>query len=419
MSGPKVLTWEPAENIEEAREANSRDAALYLAILRETCDRVRERLRRLKERGQPVPDFPFDYGEIAANVNRLLQVAGGSSGLKLAHEMVQKAKHPLAEIIDRQYLAWEAKEEELSRDSTRRAAEHLVQSFRAYDVKRVVANTPPALQAEIDRELVAIATCALHDDPAALVEQVQRTLASTVPAQILAALRAHRLTLEERALTRRTERVTERLLAEQRAAFQTEVEAQITLARSELTILEQDRERAFVDELERLRAETPQLSQQRFYAHFEEIRRRITAERQRHAMISLVQTVLQRHGYQEIDAMETITPEQIRNRRARTLYFRDGEDANRFVELAFAEKDAFSLEVVRADDTGDSSDEARDRGAQVRLCDVLAQIKQNAGETYQLKALREDPVGTPISTRRSLRPHAKRSASVSQKAFKP
>jgi hypothetical protein len=390
---------------------------MYLGILRETCDRVNERLRRLKERGQPVPDFPFDYDQIAAKVRGLLQVGGGGEGRVFAHAVVQKAKHPLAEIIDRQYLAWEAKEEALSRESARRAAEQLVQAFRAYDVKRVVANSPPALQAEIDKQLVAIAVCTPDEDPGVLAEQVSRALASAVPALILAVLKAHRLTLEERLLTQRTARVTARLAAEHNAAYQSEVAAQLTLAREELGFLEDERQAPFASELEQLHAEAAQLNQDRFYTRFEDIRRRIGAERQRSAMISLVQTVLQRHGYQEMDVMETVTPSDIRKRRARTLYFRDGEDGDRYVELAFADRDAFSMEVVRADDSGDSSDVARDHDAQVRLCDVLAQVRENAGEAFALTALREDPVGVPVVTRRELQQHLSRSNGAGKRSF--
>jgi hypothetical protein len=412
MSGPKVLTWETAESVEAAREANTREAGLYLTILHETCARVHERLRSLKERGQHVPDFPFAYDEIAAKVHRLLQVDGGSQGLALAHEMVQRAKHPLAETIDRQYLAWEAKETALSAESTRRAAAQLVQAFRSYDIKRVVVDSPPAIRSRVDEELAAIAACSPDVDPLALAEQGSRTLESATPAQVLAALRAHRLTLEERALTRRTASVTERLVAEQRAAFQAEVEAQITLAKSELALLESDQEAAFVDELEYLRGDAAHLDHDRFYARFEGVRRRITAQRRRYQMISLVQVVLQRHGYEEIQAMETLTPEDIRTSGARTMYFRDGQDGDRFVELAFAERDAFSLEVVRADEAGDSSDAARDRDAQVRLCDALAQIRNDAAENVEFTVLREDPVGAPVSNRRGLHRQLARSATV-------
>jgi hypothetical protein len=416
MSSPTVLTWESEERIQQARASNSREAALHLAVLRDMCDRVNDRRRRLKARGESVAEFPFEYDEIAARVNRLLRVDRGFEGLELARAAVRNARYPQAELIDRQFFASEAKEEARSRESTRRAAEQLVQSFRAYDVRRVVASSPPAMQTEIERELAAIAACAPNDDLPALAEQVRRTLTAMAPVQVLAALRAHRLTLEERALTKRTNDVTARLIEEQRATFRTEVDALLALARSELTMVEQERERAFADELERLGADALQLGPERFHERFEDVRRRITAERDRVAMIALVQTVLERHGYEHFEPMETITPEHIRGR-VRTMYFSDGQDGERFVELAFADEAMLAIEVVRGPEAGDSSDAERDLLAQRRLCDAVMQIEKNADETVQLTVVHHGPVGRAVSARAAVRRRGTRTAAAPERAI--
>ena len=398
MSSPKVITFTSAP-FEEARATNERQIAHYLALMMAIEGRLIERLRTLAVRGIMLGG-PFSVDALQRDVLPLPVDANGAEALTRVHAAWLALKHEYGDAIDAAFLESEEEASSQVRAATRSAARELVQRFKQRHGQRIVARA--AADDVILSEIEGLAKTSVAD-MSAVQSEIDDLIARTPPAQLAIALRTMRISYEEDALRIRAQIVRDRLDVERLDEHRRESLARIEMIAEQLSVLDDNLENRFRGELDTISSSADKLSADALDEKLASVQRKVADARRRSAMEGVVRKVLRRLGYEEVAVVQTLTAADIRSANARVTYYRDPKDPERFVELAFAQNDALSVEVVRAEAHVDSSQRGRDTIAQKRLCEAMTHVERVAREAFAVSIAHDAEPGVIAGFRGALR----------------
>ena len=399
MSSPKVLTF-VSMPFEQGRANNERLISFYLSQAQAVEERLLARLRTLGAHGIKLPALPITVADLRSQLLPLHADDNGSDALRRIHSHWLQLKHNIGEPIDQAFVAWEEKESAENRAVVESAAKELVQQFREQRANKIVIPSPA--DAIIEAELTALA-CAGGEDVPALSDRVRKLMTTTPHAHLALALRSLRLSEEQQSALARSRRVRERLEREQTEERVRDVSAHVDMFVEQLSILDESAETRVRLDLESLRSAAATLSANTVDERLANVQRTIEIERKRTAMEAVVRKTLRRLGYENVEVMQTLTPSIVRSQAASVAYFRDPQDVDRFIEVAFAGDDALSVEIVRADANIDASQRSRDQLAQKRLCDAMVHVERTASEAFAITVVHDEKPGVAAGVRPRLK----------------
>ena len=397
MSSPKVITFTAAP-FEESRATNVRQIAHYLALMMAIEERLLGRLRTLAVRGVVIAS-PFSVDALQHDILPVPSDADGAEALRRVHAAWLALKHQYGDQIDAAFLESEEEASSQDRAATHDAARELVQRFKQRHGQRIVARS--AADDVILAEIEGLAKTNVSD-MSSLQSEIDDLVARTPAAQLAIALRTMRISYEEDARRARAQIVRERLDVERLEEHRRESLARIEMIGEQLSVLDDSLENGFRAELDSISRLAGNLPAQALDEKLANVQRTVEDARRRAAMEGVVRKVLRRLGYEEVAVLQTLTPEDVRSD-ARVIYYRDPKDPERFVELAFAEDDALSVEVVRAEAQVDSSQRGRDTLAQKRLCEAMTHVERVASEAFAIAIAHETEPGVVAGFRGALR----------------